>query len=125
MLVGAMTIMMAFGDLRANALKDITKPYLGVYQCVEANLGGRDCLDGLEELDLELKSDGTFSLYYKERNRGRKEETGKYVYDPNKKTLTLLGRGDFLKREFPLEDGILTITMRVGDKLLCVKFEQK
>ena len=123
--VGAMTLTMLFGGMRASSLKEIEKPYLGVYECIEAKLGERDCLERFDELSLELKSDGTFLLYYKECNRERKRETGQYKYDPDKKTLTLVRRGDFIKREFPLEKGILTVTVRMGDKLLNMHFEQK
>ena len=124
-LVGAMTLTMMFAGLRTGSLKEIAKPYLGVYECVEAKLGGKDCLGPFEELSLELKADGSFYLYYQERNRDSRREKGQYRYDPEKKTLTLVGGGEFIKREFPLENGILTVTVRVGDKLLNMQFEQK
>lgn len=124
-LVGVMSLLL-LPNFRFGSLKEITKPYLGVYECVEAKLGEKDYLGYFEEICLELKSDGSFTLCYCEKNGEKKKEIGKYKYDPKKKTVTLIGgAGDFIKREFSLSAGVLTVTVRVGDKILNLQFEQK
>ena len=125
-LAGIATLFMLFPSIRESSLKDITKPYTGIYQCTEARLGDNDYLDKLEELALELKTDGEFILYYAERNGERKTETGKYVYNKERKTITLIGGiGSFLKREFPLENGELIIEAPIAEKNLLIRFKQK
>ena len=67
LLVGAVSLLLAFPGLPKGDLTDIAKPYLGVYECVEANLGEKDLLCGFDGITLELKDKGEFVLYYKEK----------------------------------------------------------
>ena len=54
-------------------LKEIAKPYLGVYKCTDARVGEREYLDRFSKLDLELKENGEFIVYYCEK--GGKPQT--------------------------------------------------
>ena len=107
----------------AKDLKDITKPYLGVYECTEARIGEREYLDRFSKLDLELKEDGKFILYYCEKNGKPKTQTGAYRYDKEQKTLTLLGGG--VQHAFPFENGVLTAVIPLGGYTIQLKFAQK
>jgi len=125
LLVGFTTLMLLFSGMGGD-LKDVTKPHLGVYECVEAKMNGDDCLSGFDYVHLELKPNETFVLYYKEKEGEQKQETGKYRYDKKDKTVTMRLDGCvFFKREFPLEKGILTVCVPLGDQLLTLRFEQK
>ena len=124
-LSGLLALFFCFPIGKGASLKEVTKPYLGVYECTQATYGELDCLTQFSYISIELKEDDSFLLRYKEKNGERKEEEGKYLYDREKETITLLGEKGFFKREFPLKEGILTITLRIGESTLLLKFEQK
>ena len=126
LLAGLISLLWLFPSLRESSLTDITKPHLGVYECTEATLNDNDYLGRFSYIHLELKTEEDFILYYKEKEGEKKQETGKYSYDREKETLTLIGGANgFFKREFPLKEGILTISVRIGEQNLSLKFEQK
>lgn len=104
-------------------LKEITKPYLGVYECKEAKLAGDDYLENFEKITLELKADGEFILLFQEKGGKERREKGKYTYDSERGVLTLIGGN--MKREFPLKEGVLRFQLPLGGRWLSVVFEQK
>lgn len=108
-------------------LKQIAKPYLGVYECKSAQLGEEDLLEDFSRIHLELKKDGAFVLYYTDKKRGKEERLrGKYVYDDEKQTVTLkFAEGKGFQRAFPLQKGQLTVSFPIGKRQLCLIFEQK
>ena len=115
-----------FPNFRKGELKDVAKPYLGIYECTEAKFNEEDYLNRFSYIHLELKSDETFLLHYCEKGGKKRTEQGKYTYDREKGTVTLQGGvGSFLKREFPLREGILTVVIPFGEQTLGLKFEQK
>ena len=117
-------IFCGFG-VRQSSLTDIAKPYTGVYECKSATLGDKEYLDEFSYIRLELNLDGSFSLYYCAKDGKPREESGKYSYDKQKKSVCLsLDKKSEIKREFPLEKGVLLITVPVGVKTLTMKFEQ-
>lgn len=110
---------------KASSIKDITKPYLGVYECREAKLDDKDYLEKFDYIRLELKSKNNFLLSYKAKGEKVKEEKGSFAYD--KKTQTITFQADaipFMKRKFPLKDGRLLINVAIGEKTLQMRFEQ-
>ena len=104
-------------------LKEIAKPYLGVYKCTDARVGEREYLDRFSKLDLELKENGEFIVYYCEKDGKPQTQTGLYEYDKESETLTLQGGG--IKRAFPLQGGVLTVVIPIGGQTIHLKFEQK
>ena len=126
LLAGLISLLFLFPSLRESTLTDITMPHLGIYECTEAKLGDNDYLDRFSYIHLELKTGEDFVLYYQEKSGEKKQETGKYSYDREKGTLTLIGGANsFFKREFPLKEGVLTIAVRIGEQNLSLTFEQK
>ena len=120
------TLLFVFSAVKSHGLKDITKPYLGQYECKSATLGDKEYLESFSYIRLELKPDETFSLYYCPKDGKAKEEQGQYSYDPKTGELLLsIGRNDEIKRKFPLKEGELTVSLRLGGKTLVMKFEQK
>ncbi len=124
LLCGILTVMTRFSTCHINSLKDIANPQVGIYECTQAELSGVDCLKNFSYIHLELKADGSFLLHYAEKNGEKKQEAGKYVYDRERKTCTMYGSGGY-KREFPLNEGVLTLSLRIGEKTLTMTFEQK
>ncbi len=121
-IIGA--ILFCFSSQTNGSLPDITKPYLGEYECKNATLGEKDYMPYFTDIRLELKSDETFSLRYQTIDGRKGEETGKYAYNPQTQTVCLeLQQG--VKRCFPLKKGILSISFPIGDKLLNAQFKQR
>jgi hypothetical protein len=123
LLVGLMTLLSVLPNARKGEMKDVTKPHLGFYQCTEAKLDARDLSSYFDKIDLELRADETFVLHYCEKNGNSRTETGRYQYDREKGTITLFGAG--LQKSFPLQKGVLIVTVSIGKETLTLKFEQK
>ena len=122
-LLGLLFLTPAFKDEK---LTDVVKPYLGVYECKEAVLGGEDLLARFSKLEIELKKNGACSVYYKEKGGKRKSLDGRYSYDEERETIRFQSDDfEFFKRDFPLKKGTLYITFPVGEKILRLEFEQK
>ena len=123
---GLMCLLTFLPGLKKQELKEITKPHLGVYECTEIQWKEEDLLNRFSRLSLELKTDEEFVLHYCEKGAKSKTERGKYVYDRENGTITLIGGvGGLFKRDFPLSNSILTVSVPVGGDILILKFKQK
>ena len=120
---GVAALLLACSGGVRGELKDIAKPYVGMYECTEARMGEKEYLDRFSYIHLELKADETFTLYYCEKDGKKRTQEGRYRYDKEKGVVTLLGGG--MEREFPLSDGILMIAFPLGGYTVQLKFEQK
>ena len=126
MLVGAAALLFAFPTTSKGELTDIAKPYLGIYDCTQAQLGDDDLLARFDDVKLELKDKGEYVLYFKEKGGKTKKVKGKYHYEKESETITLHVRDRrVFRRAFPLKKGVLTVCVPYGDKTLRLKFEQK
>ncbi len=125
-LAGIAALLFSFSALKTGSLTDITKPYLGEYECKSATYGNKDMLEDISSVVLELKADNTFVVHYKDKRGKRREETGTYEYDAEKNTFRFYwkGKGE-LKRDFPLEKGSIRGSVKMGRKVLSIHFEQK
>lgn len=107
-------------------MKEITKPYLGEYECENATFSGRDLLTEFSYIRLELKEDGTFLLHGKTKTGKTHKEQGVYTYDAEREELCLsLGKDGELKRNLPLKNGAFCIDVSFGGKSLHMQFQQK
>ena len=114
-----------FSGIKESKLSDISKPYLGEYECKSAQFGSLDCLKQFSYVRLELKGNGTFFLHYQEKGGKKKECKGSYVYDKEKNEIEFTDESGTFRRSFPLSNGILTISLPIGEKILVLQFEQK
>lgn len=114
-----------FSGIKESKLSDISKPYLGEYECISAQLGSLDCLKQFSYARLELKGNEEFCLHYREKGGKKKECKGKYIYDKDKNEIEFIDESEAFRRVFPLCNGILTISVPVGEKILVLQFEQK
>lgn len=123
---GLTALLLLFPNFRKGSLTEIAKPYLGVYECRQATLGDEEYLDRFSYIELELSPKGKYTLYYCEKEGEKQKLEGKYRYDESRKTLTLFFRENgLLKRDFPLDKGVLTITLPLNGETLVMQFEQK
>lgn len=121
-----LTIFPNFSAVKKGDLKEITKPHLGVYECKQAQLGTKDLLEDFSSIHLELKDAHHFILYYEDKNGQKNKWEGKYDYNKKEQTITLQLDGEYpFKRSFPLQKGQITVSFPVGNKQLCLIFEQK
>ena len=114
-----------FSGVKDSKLSDISKPYLGEYECKSAQIGSLDCLKQFSYIRLELEGDGAFCLHYQEKGGKKKEYKGNYVYDKDKNTIEFVDESGAFRRTFPLNDGTLTVFLPIGEKMLILQFEQK
>lgn len=126
LLVGIATLLFFFPNFKTGKLTDVAKPYLGVYTCREATLGNEDVLTRFSYITIELENGGNCVLRYKEKAGQPRKVEGKYEYDRTGENLTLsLADASFIKREFPVKDGVLFITVPFLGKTLRMQFEQR
>lgn len=108
-------------------LKDITKPYLGAYECEQIYFGNEDQTDRFDYVRMELEPEGEAKLLYKEKNGRKGEIEAKYTYDTESDTLTIIA--DFMgaekKKSFPVKKGTIDVSVRYGGKILMMKFVRK
>lgn len=124
-LTGVFALLFALPFGKNAELKDIAKPYLGEYECVQAEYGNHDYLSRFSSIVLELRDKNEFLLYYREKNGKERTVRGKYFYDENKKTLKLSSNKGEFQREFPMEKGVLNISVPIHGKLFILQFAQK
>ena len=123
---GLVALGFCMADLRTGKITDITKPHLGEYECESATLSGEELLDEFSYIRLELKEKGDCTLHYRKKDGKKREEKGKYTYDEKLGEICLYGGvGKTFKRKFPLKNGKMDVTVRLGDKTLSMRFVQK
>ncbi len=125
-LAGLAALMTLVPTWKSGSLKEITKPYLGVYECESATWGQREYLDEFSYIRLELLPKNEFTLSYELKTGKSGKEQGKYEVDEERKTLILtLNKKEEYKREFPLKNGSIVFTLPIASQTLVMKFTQK
>ncbi len=123
-LAGLCSLLTLFSSPVKGTLPEITKPYLGTYECKRLSLGSRDLLKELQDIRLELVDEARYALFYKEKGEVRKKVEGNYSYDERRGVL-IFTTPQGMTQEVPLEKGTLTLSLPVAGKRLVVTFEQK
>jgi hypothetical protein len=123
---GLISLLTIFPTVKENKLTDITKPYLGEYECEIAQFCNRDLLQDFSFIRLELKDDNTFILRCAYRDGRTRKEEGTYSYDSQKQEICLsMGKNGELKRKFPLKQGVIYIDVAFAGKSLHAQLKQK
>ncbi len=117
--------MLLIPTIKNKTLDEVSKPYLGAYECTRATIGSKDCLDDFSDIQLELKDEKNFVLVYQKKDGEKKRIKGKYSYDKKRGVVTFTAKGGVIKREFPLVDGQLTVTFPLQGKTMVLQFQQK
>ena len=118
--------LLCFPACAKGSLTEISKPYLGEYECESATLGEQDFLAEFTYLRLELKSNGEFVLRYQTKQGGQGQETGRYEYDDGAQSIRFVANGQYqLDRNFSMERGEICLTFPIGKQMLSIRFAQK
>lgn len=99
---------MAGCDVREmGSLQDLSKPYVGVYECDRLLLGGQDALRDFAYLRLELGYGGDFRFSYETLSGGKSEWEGTYTVDLSKEEIAMTAKSPAgtLSRTFRMENG--------------------
>lgn len=121
-----LSVMLCASCKLGDTLPEVTKPYLGEYECKRATLGNTEYLQDFDYVRLTLDPDDTFTLAFRKKGGDKEEEKGAYTYDFEQEELVLFSeQSAAYQRRFPLKDGKLTITLEVGTNTFVAEFEQK
>lgn len=117
----------AAADGGKGSLKSITKPYIGVYECVYAKLGDRDFLEKYDFINISLTDGENIELSFKPKNGKKKSFEGTYEVDPDTREFTCdIGvLGVKYKEKTKIVNGKFTIVKNIASKPLIMRFEMK
>lgn len=109
---------------KMSSLKDVTRPYAGLYQCEKIMLGDRDLTERFDHIYLELKQDGEFELSYETAEGIAASYEGNYGVDSEAGTITLSAKQGTRTRAFtfPYEKGAIVIDYNLFGTLLYAEF---
>ncbi len=107
---------------RMSSLKDVTRPYAGVFECEKISLGGEDLTEKFERLTLTLKENGEYALSYRTVEGNEGGYGGGYTVDAEKHTITLTAGKEKRAFTFPYEKGRILIDQNLGGTLLHAEF---
>lgn len=105
-------------------LKEISKPYTGVYRCKEIKYGACDFLQYVKKAELELKENGGYVLTATMKNGKKQKSTGRYETDGDKISFVSDEDKSGLRREFSFVKGELAGTGMLHGKTLYVVFSR-
>lgn len=108
-------------------LKEISKPYLGTYECERIFFGDEEKTDKFDYVRIELMSEGEMKFLFKEKNGAERELEARYTYDTENDMLTVYAdlAGAEKTKSFPVEKGTIDVSVRYGGKMLLMKFVRK
>lgn len=120
-------VSLLFDVASLGGLKEITRPYLGMYECERVLFGGEDKTEEFGPLKLELGPSGKAKLYYRCKNGEAGVSEAEYSYDASARTVTFYAEfmGRKAEKSFPLRDGKLQICLRYGGKMLVMDFVRR
>ena len=107
------------------SLPDLSKPYVGVYQCEKLTLGGEEMLEKFEKIQLELEYKGDFLLSFQTLEGLEGEYEGEYevsIEDEEIK-LSMTSAGAEKYFFFRMEKGEILFDYNLGGKLLHASFK--
>ena len=107
-----------------STLPDLSKPYVGIYECERAMLGGEDMTEKFDYIRLELSYGGEFELTYRAQDGNEGGFSGTYEASAEKGEITLNAQSGILRKSFtfPMENGSILIDLPFGGKLLHAEF---
>lgn len=122
---GLLALWLAVAPLKGD-IKEITKPYLGVYECKSIQIADHEWLSKEQKVVLELKKKGIFTLYYQKPDGNTGRLDGRYKYEEKTQQIQLLWEGNNLfKQSFPIKNGQIIIQYQLGTRIYRAIFEQK
>lgn len=126
-LVGVFSLILASsGWTKDGKLADISRPYLGTYECETFRLGSEDKLDGFDFIRVELTTDGTLNLSYRPKGGETKTLPLAYEYDRESNMLTVYAKWGTIKtdKKFTLQNGEINASFSLGKYNVTAKFKK-
>ena len=110
--------------VRSGSLEEISRPYLGVYECKSLQFGGEDKKNSFDYFRVELTSNGELIVSYKPKNGQVNRIPLTYEYHFEEKEVWVRGQWGVLKvdKKFPLKNGTLSVVMSIFGKVAVVEF---
>lgn len=114
------------GDVtKMSSLAELSRPYVGEYECEQLTLAGKDMLKEFEWVRLTLGYDGNAVLFWKKKDAGEGEYSMRYEADPDGGTITFFPeKRGIAARTFPMKEGTLRIGLSLGGRYLEAVFRQ-
>ena len=111
------------GNIKAEGIKGITKPYLGTYRAEKVLWGEEDVLSQIKDLKIELTTDGKMHITFK---KGLFTQTHTLLYKVQDGKLLVGGESmpQAEWREIRYDKGKIVVTVPFGEKTLYALFER-
>ena len=125
--VGALTLFLsANGWTTDGKLTEISRPYLGTYECEYLCVGDENKLESFDYIRIELLADGELKLSYREKEKDRKSISLAYDYDEESKTLIVSQNKGIIKsdKKLFLENGEINLSFALGKYTISAKFKK-
>lgn len=108
-----------------SSLKELSDPYIAMYECTRAEYGGHDLLDKYDYIRITLTDGDTMLLTYKEKGGKEHSQEGAYTYNEETGELTAeIGLLGIRRRESVIvENGQFTISLPIAGIQLIMQFE--
>lgn len=109
---------------KMSTLPELAKPYLGMYECKELKIGGKDFSENFEKIVLELDYGGGFTLFYRDKTGGEGGYSGDYRADPEGEKITFSAKTGLRTSSytFPMKNGKIVVDYNFHGKLLHAVF---
>lgn len=106
-------------------LKDVSRPYTGIYDCERLSLGDKDMTDKFEKFSLELMRDGAFKASFETKEGNVGSYDGVYTVDTERGEITLSSKQGMRTKSFtfPYEKGRILIDYNLFGALLHAEFK--
>ena len=112
---------------KMSSLKDLTMPYIAMYECTEARLDDEDYLEKFDYIRITLINKSDMEICFKPKDGDKRSTKGTYTYD--KETHELQANIGILwvnySEKTKIEKGSFVIKRSFGHKQLYMKFEMK
>ena len=107
------------------SLPQLSKPYVGEYQCEKLIFGGEEQVDKFDYIKLTLKYGGSFVLSYRDAEKREGAYEGEYAMSDDGKELTLSAKAGLrtVSRTFPVDRGTILMDLTFAGKLLHAEFK--
>lgn len=114
------------GDVtKMSSLAELSRPYVGEYQCEQLTLAGKDMLSDFEWVRLTLGYDGNAVISWKKTDENKGEYSMRYEADPDGETITFFPeKRGIAARTFPMKNGTVRIGMSLLGRYLEAVFRQ-
>lgn len=116
---------MALNALALTGLKDVSRPYLGTYECKYVMLGDKNLLDDMDYINFALLPKNIFKIEFRDKKGVKGLYRGHYTFSEKDGEITINENifGKRVSKTFSAENGVIQVNLIFGDSPLSIKFE--